>query len=120
MTPLIRIYAERYGRNPDPATEWEVISIQIIGEGEVQAYSPKSWRAKRGGGEGPGEVRKVWFEKKWRETSVFDRMELEPRSKRGRPRHYRGERSHDGDSSRVARRGPRERASSAAASVRGC
>ena len=73
-----KIYAERYGRNPDPATEWEVISIQIIGEGEVQTYPTKTWRAKREGGEGPREVRKVWFEGKWRDTSVFDRMEVGP------------------------------------------
>ena len=73
-----KIYAERYGRNPDPATEWEVISIQIIGEGEVQTYPTKTWRTKRGGGGGPREVRKVWFEGKWRDTSVFDRMEVGP------------------------------------------
>ena len=73
-----KIYAERYGRNPDPATEWEVISIQIIGEGEVQTYPTKTWRTRRGGGEGPREVRKVWFEGKWRDTSVFDRMEVGP------------------------------------------
>ena len=73
-----KIYAERYGRNPDPASEWEVISIQIIGEGEVRAYSPKSWRAKRGGGGGPGEARKVWFEGKWRETCVYERNEVGP------------------------------------------
>ena len=73
-----KIYAERYGRNPDPATEWEVISIQIIGEGEVQTYPTKTWRAKRGGGGGTREVRKVWFEGKWRDTSVFDRTEVGP------------------------------------------
>ena len=73
-----KIYVERYGRNPDPATEWEVISIQIIGEGEVQTYSAKTWRAKRGGGEDHAEVRKVWFEGKWRDTSVFDRTEVGP------------------------------------------
>ncbi len=71
-----KIYAERYGRNPDPATEWEVISIRIIGEGEVQAYPANTWRAKPGGGEGPGEVRKVWFEGEWRETCVYDRNEV--------------------------------------------
>ena len=73
-----KIYAERYGRNPDPATEWEVISIQIIGEGEVQAYSTEAWRAKSRGVKGPREVRKVWFEGKWRETCVYDRNEVGP------------------------------------------
>ena len=73
-----KIYAERYGRNPDPATEWEVISIQIIGEGEVRAYPANTWRAKRGGGEGHKEIRKVWFEGKWRETSVYERNEVGP------------------------------------------
>ena len=73
-----KIYAERYGRNPDPASEWEVISIRIIGEGEVRAYPAKTWLAERGSGGGPREARKVWFEGKWRDTSVFERMELEP------------------------------------------
>ncbi len=73
-----KIYAERYGRNPDPATEWEVISIRIIGEGEVQAYPPETWRAKRGGGEGPREVRKVWFDGEWRETCVYERNGVGP------------------------------------------
>jgi len=73
-----KIYAERYGRNPDPATEWEVISIRIIGEGEVQAYPPETWRAKRGGGEGPREVRNVWFDGEWRETCVYERNGVGP------------------------------------------
>ncbi len=80
-----KIYAERYGRNPDPATEWEVISIQIIGEGEVQTYQAKTCRAKQGSGEGPTEVRKVWFEGEWRDTSVFDRTEVGPGATVGGP-----------------------------------
>ena len=101
-----KIYAERYGRNPDPATEWEVISIRIIGEGEVQAYPPETWRAKRGGGEGPrARAEKSGSMGSARETCVMSETGR-ARSGRGRSAHYGGERS-TRCSAGVARHGPR-------------